>query len=56
MSAREHAPDLRLAEPRKHDWGMDGHCVHCGVDRFSRWGLRDEEICVKKSATAAEEG
>lgn len=45
---KEHAPDLKLAEPRKHQWGMDGRCVKCGRDRFGREGLRDEEACTTK--------
>lgn len=40
------APSLKLSEPRKHTWGYNGLCFHCGIDRFSREGLRDGEACL----------
>lgn len=33
-----------------HQWGMDGRCQDCGIDRFSRVGLRDGQPCGAGSA------
>ena len=44
----ERAPDAVVVDRATHEWKYDGHCRTCGVDRFSRDGLRDGQPCYGK--------